>query len=132
MALSVPPARRGTVHAAESWQIVRIRGELDCTRADLLRALVDAALDPARDPGASPGSGPGFHAARRPCSGGPPRLALDLADVPFCDSYGLSALVYAAKRVRAAGGSLRVEAASRQVRSLIRRCGLDCLLPLPD
>ncbi|MFC0038419.1 STAS domain-containing protein [Actinomadura rayongensis] len=113
MALSVPPARRESVDIAESWQVCRIRGDLDCTRADLLRAYVDAALEP-------------------PVPGGAPRIALHLAEVPFCDSYGLSALVYAAKRLRAAGGALRVTSASRQVRSLIRRCGLDCLLPLPD
>ncbi|WP_033424168.1 STAS domain-containing protein [Actinomadura flavalba] len=115
MAPSVPPARRTTAHTSGYWQIINIRGDLDCARADLLRAAVDAVIEAASPPVAD---------------GGGPRLELHLAEVPFCDSYGLSALVYVAKRIRAVGGELRVAGTSRQVRSLILRCGLECLLPL--
>jgi anti-sigma B factor antagonist len=35
-----------------------------------------------------------------------PHVALDLSQLSFCDSSGLSALIGARKRVRAAGGDL--------------------------
>ncbi|MFI0357159.1 STAS domain-containing protein [Actinomadura sp. 9N407] len=91
------------------WQVLRFGGELDCVRAASLRGAIDEALG-ARDR---------------------PRLAIDLGDVSFCDSAGLSVLVHAAKKVRERGGTLLLPRASRQVRMLIERCGLQRLFTLP-
>ncbi|MFC6933065.1 STAS domain-containing protein [Actinomadura yumaensis] len=82
------------------------REGLDCARADELRAAIGAAL----------------------AGGGRPRIALDLGDVAFCDSYGLSVLVFGAKKVGDRGGVLLLSNVTRQVRSLIKRCGLEQLL----
>ncbi|MBO2449121.1 STAS domain-containing protein [Actinomadura barringtoniae] len=94
---------------SEQWQVVEMAGELDIAQAGSLRRTIDSSLT---------------RQAR-------PRLALDLGDVTFCDSYGLSVLVYTAKKVRERDGDIVLAATSRQVRSLIKRCGLESLLPLP-
>ncbi|WP_329519099.1 STAS domain-containing protein [Spirillospora sp. NBC_01491] len=102
--------------APEPWRILYLNGELDCAQAETVRAMVDETLG-----------------RPRPDGPGRPRIALDLSGVSFCDSYGLSVLVYAAKRVRSRGGVLLLAGASSQVRALIERCGLQRLLTLaPD
>ena len=53
----------------------------------------------------------------------------DLDQVSFIDSAGLSALVGAAKRTAAYGGSLHVVCAGPRVRQLFRLTGLDRRLP---
>jgi anti-anti-sigma factor len=98
-----------TADALEPWQVLSFRGELDLARAGGLRKAIDESL----------------------ANGERPRLALDLGEVSFCDSYGLSVLVYAAKKARARGGTLLLFSVSRQVRMLIERCGLQGLLTLP-
>ncbi|MFC6880448.1 MULTISPECIES: STAS domain-containing protein [Actinomadura] len=100
------PSVRAGSEGPEPWTILRPRGELDCARADELRAAIGAAL----------------------AGGGRPRIALDLGDVAFCDSYGLSVLVFGAKKVGDRGGVLLLSNVTRQVRSLIKRCGLEQLL----
>ena len=57
-------------------------------------------------------------------AGGRPLVA-DLDQVRFIDSAGLSALVGAAKRAAAHGGSLHVVCARPQIRQLFRLTGLD-------
>ena len=57
-------------------------------------------------------------------------LAADLDQVSFIDSAGLAALVGAAKRAAAHGGSLRVVCARPQIRQLFRLTGLDGQIPL--
>ena len=52
-------------------------------------------------------------------------LVADLDQVRFIDSAGLSALVGAAKRAAAHGGSLHVVCARPQIRQLFRLTGLD-------
>ncbi|MFB4318167.1 STAS domain-containing protein [Actinomadura sp. 21ATH] len=99
----------GSAVTLEPWVVLRFGGELDCARAGSLRRAVDEVL-----------------AARER-----PRIALDLGEVSFCDSYGLSVLVHAAKKVRERGGALLLARVSRQVRMLIERCGLERLLVLP-
>ncbi|GAA2397721.1 hypothetical protein GCM10010191_00480 [Actinomadura vinacea] len=102
-----PPGRASD--GPEPWHVLRFRGELDCARAGGLRRAIDEKL----------------------ALSDRPRLAIDLGDVSFCDSYGLSVLVYAAKKVRERDGTLLLSSVSRQVRMLIERCGLQRLLTLP-
>jgi anti-sigma B factor antagonist len=52
-------------------------------------------------------------------------LVADLDQVSFIDSAGLAALVGAAKRAAAHGGSLHVVCARPQIRQLFRLTGLD-------
>jgi anti-anti-sigma factor len=99
-----------TANAPAPWRVLSFRGELDLARTGSLRKAIDQSLA----------------AGRRPY------LALDLTEVSFCDSYGLSVLVYAAKKVRERGGTLLLTGVSRQVRMLIERCGLQGLITLPD
>ena len=56
-------------------------------------------------------------------------LVADLDQVRFIDSAGLSALVGAANRAAAHGGSLHVVCARPRVRQLFRLTGLDRRLP---
>jgi anti-sigma B factor antagonist len=56
-------------------------------------------------------------------------LVADLDQVRFIDSAGLAALVGAANRAAAHGGSLHVVCARPQVRQLFRLTGLDRRLP---
>jgi anti-anti-sigma factor len=59
-------------------------------------------------------------------------LVIDLDQVTFIDSAGLSALVGAANRAAAHGGSLNVVCARPKIRKLFRLTGLDRrLLPAP-
>ena len=58
-------------------------------------------------------------------------LVADLDQVRFIDSAGLSALVGAAKRAAAHGGSLHVVCARPQIRQLFRLTGLDRRLIRP-
>jgi anti-anti-sigma factor len=55
-------------------------------------------------------------------------LDLDLAEVAFLDSHGLSVLLHARKRVVRQGGSLRVVALSPQVRRVLETTGTHDLL----
>ena len=55
-------------------------------------------------------------------------LDLDLAEVSFLDSHGLSVLLHARKRVVRQGGSLRVTALSPQVRRVLETTGTHDLL----
>ena len=61
-------------------------------------------------------------------AGGRPLVA-DLDQVRFIDSAGLAALVGAANRAAAHGGSLHVVCARPRVRQLFRLTGLDRRLP---
>ena len=54
-------------------------------------------------------------------------LVADLDQVRFIDSAGLSALVGAANRAAASGGSLHVVCARPEIRQLFRLTGLDRL-----
>ena len=61
-------------------------------------------------------------------SGAP--LVVDLEQVSFIDSVGLTVLVGAAKRVAMHGGTLQVACALPKIRQLVRLTGLDCRIPL--
>ena len=57
-------------------------------------------------------------------------LVADLDQVTFIDSAGLSALIGAANRADAHGGSLHVVCARPQIRQLFRLTGLDRHVPV--
>lgn len=95
MSLTVQTARRGDL------AVVSVAGELDMATAPQLEEEIAALL------------------AR-----GESRLVLDLAEVSFCDSTGLSVFVRTRNRCQDAGGRLRIAAAPRAVRRVLEVSGL--------
>ncbi|MET9503523.1 STAS domain-containing protein [Streptomyces sp. NPDC006622] len=61
---------------------------------------------------------------------GHPRLALDLAQVGFCDSAGLSAIIGIWHAAQAAGGSLSLAAVPDRLMRMLSMTGVDSLLPV--
>lgn len=59
------------------------------------------------------------------CDGRTKHLVLDLSDVEFCDSSGLSALLIAERKMRELGGSVRLVGLQKKVMSLIKISHLD-------
>ena len=93
-----------------SCPIVHVSGELEFTTAAELRdRAITAAVSAAR-----------------------PRLVLDLADVSFCDSSGLSALVGIWKAVHAQGGKLALAQVPERCQLVLKRTGLTSFLDLHD
>ncbi|MFF3851108.1 STAS domain-containing protein [Streptomyces sp. NPDC002328] len=84
------------------WAVVILTGELDRASAPALREAVDALVVE-----------------------GLARIVLDLEQVSFMDSSGLSVLVYAMRQAGEIGGTLRLAAPGRQVRRLLELTGLD-------
>lgn len=58
------------------------------------------------------------------------RLVVDLTEVPFVDSTGLSVLVTALKGVRDAGGRLDVVVTAPRVLKVLAITGLDAVIPV--
>jgi anti-anti-sigma factor len=52
-------------------------------------------------------------------------LVIDLSRVEFCDSSGLSALLIAERKMREAGGTVRLAGVNKKVLALIRISHLD-------
>ncbi|MFE9702256.1 STAS domain-containing protein [Streptomyces sp. NPDC005930] len=61
---------------------------------------------------------------------GHPRLALDLAQVGFCDSAGLSAIIGIWHAAQDAGGSLSLAAVPDRLMRMLSMTGVDSLLPV--
>jgi anti-sigma B factor antagonist len=61
---------------------------------------------------------------------GHPRLVLDLAQVGFCDSAGLSAIIGIWHAAQEAGGSLSLAAVPGRLMRMLRMTGVDSLLPV--
>ncbi|MER7901162.1 STAS domain-containing protein [Streptomyces sp. NPDC096046] len=61
---------------------------------------------------------------------GHPRLTLDLAQVGFCDSAGLSAIIGIWHAAQEAGGSLSLAAVPDRLMRMLRMTGVDSLLPV--
>lgn len=59
-------------------------------------------------------------------------IVVDVADVGFIDSSGLSALVWGHREAQQAGGSLRLRRPSRIVRRLLDITALDALLVIEE
>ncbi|MFE3197033.1 STAS domain-containing protein [Embleya sp. NPDC055664] len=68
----------------------------------------------------------------RQVSAEPTRLLLDLSSVAFIDSFGLRILVRAERRVREAGGSLRLIAPTRAVERVLRLTGFTLMVAVHD
>ena len=87
--------------------VVTVAGEVDVyTSPSLKIALADAAGDGCRI------------------------VIADLADVPFIDSSGLGVLVGALRRMREAGGEMRLVSERDAVVKILRITGLDRVFPL--
>lgn len=100
---------RVTTEHVEGAAVIALCGELDLASAPALDAVVG-----------------------RMISQGHCRLVLDLADLGFIDTVGLSGLLTAHRRARAANGWLVVRAASPRLRRLLETTGLDRTLHLED
>lgn len=59
------------------------------------------------------------------CSGQAKELIIDLSDVEFCDSSGLSALLIAERKMREQGGIVKLAGLRKKVLSLIKISHLD-------
>ena len=59
-------------------------------------------------------------------------LVVDLADVEFCDSSGLSALLIAERKMKEHGGSVKLIHVHKKVASLLRISMLDRIFDIDD
>lgn len=98
------------VYEESGWTVIAVVGELDLPAAPRIRQAVVAALGPGR----------GVDAV--------PRVVMDLGSVHFLDSSGLGVVLGALRRVRLAGGFLRVVAVEPQVLDLIQLVELDTII----
>ena len=97
------------VHQEEGWVVLAVVGEVDLASAPKVRqAVIDAVA----------------------VADGPPSVVLDLGSVDFIDSSGLGVVLGALKRVRTAGGRLRVVVREPQVRRVFELTDLDRILAL--
>ncbi len=60
------------------------------------------------------------------------KLIIDLSDVEYCDSSGLSALLVAFKILQSNEGQIRIAAPQKSVKTLIQISQLDRILPIFD
>lgn len=66
------------------------------------------------------------------CDGKTANLILDLSDVEFCDSSGLSALLIAERKMREHGGVVKLAGLQKKVMSLIKISHLDRAFSIYD
>lgn len=86
-----------------SWWVLRLTGELDVATAPRLAE----------------------HIAHAAWADPPPRIALDLSGLSFCNSSGLNVFVRAWKRANAVGGELVLLAPPPRVAASLRITALD-------
>jgi anti-sigma B factor antagonist len=84
------------------WAVVRVGGELDVATGPALRSALIELVE-----------------------GGARHVVLDLAEVPFVDSSALGVFVTGLKRLRIAGGTLRLAACQPPVRAVLKITSLD-------
>lgn len=63
-------------------------------------------------------------------AGGSPHLLLDMSEVDFCDSSGLSVIIALWKQAHAGGGSLALAAVPARLSRLLRITATDNLIPV--
>jgi len=66
------------------------------------------------------------------CDGKTSNLILDLSDVEFCDSSGLSALLIAERKMREHGGVVKLAGLQKKVMSLVKISHLDRAFSIYD
>ncbi|MCE5314708.1 MAG: STAS domain-containing protein [Armatimonadota bacterium] len=84
--------------------VVRVIGDVELPNIDALREAIETAVSKTSD---------GF--------------VIDLSDVGYIDSAGISALVFAYRRINPSGGKLAVVIADKNVRRIISITRLDTL-----
>ncbi|MBI9071995.1 MAG: STAS domain-containing protein [Melioribacteraceae bacterium] len=60
------------------------------------------------------------------------KLVLDLSQIEYCDSSGLSAILLAFRVIKSNEGHIRIASPSKNVKSLIEISQLDRVLPISD
>lgn len=90
--------------------ILRLHGELDLATADQLRRSIHTVL----------------------VEHDPHRLLLDVAELAFADSSGLSVLVWAHKQLTSRDHQLRLHHPQRHIRRILHVTGLDTRLHITD
>jgi anti-sigma B factor antagonist len=95
--------------ADDSWPVVTVAGEVDVETSPVLEERLTSVLDQ-----------------------GHSSIRIDLRDVSFLDSTGLSALISCLKRCRAAEGELRLVAPRPNVRKVLEITGLTDVFPIDD
>ena len=88
--------------------VVKLHGELDLSTADQLEVCLEGLGADGAD------------------------VRLDLSELSFCDSSGISAMVTASKRVRKRGGHLSIASPQPAVRSVLEITGLLDYLSAPQ
>ena len=96
-------------HPHDGTAVLSLYGEADLHVAGELRDRLSAVLD-----------------------GGPSSLVLDLSGVTFVDSMTLGILVGGAKRVRSAGGQMRLVVPHEPIRRIFEVTLLDRVFPLDE
>jgi anti-sigma B factor antagonist len=94
-------------HRDDGVAVVALRGQLDIDTAANLRDALRIALD-------------------RPV----PRIVIDLSELTFCDSIGLSSLALAHNHCVESGGYLRLAAPNPFLRKVLTVVGLAATLPM--
>ena len=84
------------------WDVLDVGGEVDLSTAPVLRSRIEGIVDD-----------------------GGRRLVVDLADVSFMDSSGLSVLVVGFKGMREAGGQMAVVCPNASIAKIFSITGLD-------
>lgn len=88
--------------SAGSWTVIGVRGELDLSTSEALKAALDASFD-----------------------AGVPKIAVDLTGVSFMDSSTLGVLIAYLKRAREQDGDVRLVGVQGSPAKVIALTGLD-------
>jgi anti-sigma B factor antagonist len=99
---TVTTSAPGGAAEPSEWAVLRVAGELDAATGPVLRSRLVELVDE-----------------------GVRHIVLDLGDVPFLDSSGLGVLVTGLKRLRIAGGTLRLAGCRPPVRAVLKITSLD-------
>ncbi|MCY3578383.1 MAG: STAS domain-containing protein [bacterium] len=98
-----------TVASHRRWEVLTVTGEIDMATAPRFRQRLLGVI-----------------------TGGAQNVVIDLSGVDFIDSTGLGVLMGAAKRVRSAGGDIRLVMVGSRLADLIELTRLDRVLDVFD
>ncbi|MCY3910482.1 MAG: STAS domain-containing protein [bacterium] len=98
-----------TVASHGRWEVLTVTGEIDMATAPRFRQRLLGVI-----------------------TGGAQNVVIDLSGVDFIDSTGLGVLMGAAKRVRSAGGDIRLVMVGSRLAELIELTRLDRVLDVFD